>query len=182
MKVGPCYPSLTRLRDQLMQNNSSNLTSFNAQTQRLRLDVQRGESLTTKRTGVLGQIFFCEGCCCGRPDKGFPPLPKAMIKEHWKSLKLNKTIQLTISGCLGPCDLANVFYFLSSEGNGQWFGGLSEHWQYETLIQWARECQTAGLLLPIPSTLDAFRFERFAPLSDSTPDCSLTEKASKSQS
>ena len=158
-----------------MQNESTNLESFNAQTLRLRYAVQQGESLTTRRTDLLGQVFFCEGCCCGRTDKGFPPLPKAMIKEHWKSLKLNKTIQLTISGCLGPCDLANVFYFLPSEGEGQWFGGLSEHWQYETLIQWASECQKAGSVLPIPSALNMHRFERFNPLPDTAQTYSSTE-------
>ncbi len=162
-----------------MQNESPDVSNFNAQTQRLRLAVQQGESLETRRTDPLGQIFFCEGCCCGRTDKGFPPLPKAMIKERWKSLKLNKTIQLTISGCLGPCDLANVFYFLPSNGKGQWFGGLSEHWQYETLIQWAGECQNTSALLPIPSVLDAFRFERFAPLPKTSQECSLTKKATK---
>ena len=134
--------------------------TFNAQTQKLRSAVQQGESLSTRRSGPLGQIFFCDGCCCGRSEKGFPPLPKEMIKERWKSLKLNGTIQLTISGCLGPCDLANVFYLLAANGGGQWFGGLSEAWHYETLIQWASECQQSDVLLPIPETLSGHRFAR----------------------
>jgi len=141
-----------------MQNESAN---FNAQTQRLHHALQLSQNLSTNRSKVLGQIFFCEGCCCGRTNKGFPPVPKEMIKERWKSLKLNKTIQLTISGCLGPCDLANVFYFLPSEGKGQWFGGLSENLQYEALIQWATECQVTGTLLPTPSILEGNRFQRF---------------------
>ena len=144
-----------------MQEESLNQVNFNAQTQRLRYAVQQGVSLTPRRTGPLGQIFFCEGCCCGRADRGFPPLPKEMIKERWKSLKLNGTIQLTISSCLGPCDLANVFCLLTGNGTWQWFGGLSEHWQYETLIQWASECHQSGSLLPIPATLDGHRFARF---------------------
>lgn len=156
-----------------MQDDSSNLVDLNAQTLRLRSAVRQGDSLTTRRSDPLGQIFFCEGCCCGRTDKGFPPLPKARIKERWKTLKLNATIQLTISGCLGPCDLANVFYFLTSEGTGQWFGGLSEHWQYETLIQWAHECHQSSSLLPIPATLDGHRFERFASVPDTPQACSV---------
>ena len=144
-----------------MQDGSLNYLNFNAQTQRLRHTVQQGECVTTRRAERLGQIFLCEGCCCGRADKGFPALPKAMMKESWKSLKLNATIQLTISGCLGPCDVANVVYLLASDGTGQWFGGLSEVWQYETLIEWAVECQQAGSLLPIPVTLDGHRFTRF---------------------
>ena len=120
---------------------------FNEQTQRLRSAVSQGKRLTTRRDGPIGQIFFCEGCCCGRADRGFPPFPKAMIKEHWKRLKLNGTIQLTISGCLGPCDLANVVYFLAGNGTGQWLGGLSEQWQYETLVQWASDCPRVKVTL-----------------------------------
>ena len=126
-----------------MQDESLNHLDFNAQTQRLRDTVQQGECLTTRRAERLAQVFLCEGCCCGRADKGFPPLPKAMMKETWKSLKLNATIQLTISGCLGPCDVANVVYLLASDGTGLWFGGLTEEWQYETLIAWAVECRQA---------------------------------------
>ena len=159
-----------------MQDESLNQVNFNAQTQRLRYAVQLGESLTTRRTGLLGQIFFCDGCCCGRVDKGFPQLPKAMIKERWKRLKLNGTIQLTISGCLGPCDLANVVYLLASNGVGQWFGGLSEHWQYEALVQWASECHQSSSLLPIPTTLDGHRFARFAPLPIAPQTCSLGDR------
>lgn len=159
-----------------MHDKSPNPLSFNAQTQRLRDAVQRGESLTTRRTGPLAQIFFCDGCCCGRDDKGFPPLPKAMIKERWKSLKLNGTIQLTISGCLGPCDLANVVYLLANSGAGQWFGGLSEHWQYESLVQWASDCHQSKSLLPIPATLDGHRFARFDTLPMSPQACSLGDR------
>lgn len=159
-----------------MSNNLIDPADFNAQTQRLRSAVEQGEILTTRRSGPLGQIFFCEGCCCGRSDKGFPQLPKEMIKERWKSQKLNGTIQLTISGCLGPCDLANVFYLLSSDGEGQWYGGLSELWQYETLIKWAMECQDKNRLLPIPSTLQCHRFVRFGSPPVSPQACSLGER------
>lgn len=150
--------------------------AFNAQTQKLRSAVQQGESLSTRRSGPLGQIFFCDGCCCGRSEKGFPLLPREMIKERWKSLKLNGTIQLTISGCLGPCDLANVFYLLASDGVGRWFGGLSDPWHYETLIHWASECQQAEELLPIPATLNAHRFTRFDSVPSAPQLCSLGDR------
>ena len=156
-----------------MPNESLHHLNFNAQTQRLRHTVERGECVTTRRAERLAQIFLCEGCCCGRADKGFPPLPKAMMKETWKSLKLNATIQLTISGCLGPCDVANVVYLLASDGTGQWFGGLSEDWQYEALIEWAVGCRQAGLLLPTPTALDGHRFSRFDSVSLAAQACSL---------
>jgi cobaltochelatase CobN len=150
-----------------MRDETFNPQTFNAQTQKLRSAVQQGESLSTRRSGPLGQIFFCDGCCCGRSEKGFPPLPKEMIKG---------TIQLTISGCLGPCDLANVFYLLGSDGVGQWFGGLSEQWHYETLIHWANECQQSGVLLPIPETLSGHRFARFDTVPITPQLCTLTDR------
>ena len=81
---------------------------MNAQTERIREKLDRREALATPRSRALGQILLCEGCCCGRTDRGFKPVPCDWIKQQWKEQKLSKTVELTISGCLGPCDLANV--------------------------------------------------------------------------
>ncbi len=134
---------------------------MNAQTHRIRESLGRHEALTTARDHVLGQIVCCEGCCCGQTDKGFPPLPRDWLKQQWKEEKLNRSVQLTISGCLGPCDLANVFCVISPEGM-QWFGGLQEHWQYDLLLGWAKNSRDAGILLELPAELNRHRFERFA--------------------
>ncbi len=134
---------------------------MNAQTQRIRKTLSGREPLTTARGRVLGQIVFCEGCCCGRTEKGFEPFPRGWIKQRWKDEKLNKAVQLTISGCLGPCDLANVFCVISPKGM-QWFGGLQEQWQYELFVDWANASRDAGVLLELPAELNRHRFERFA--------------------
>ena len=49
----------------------------------------------TNRT-ALAQVACCVGCCCGRTDRGFPPVPVERLKEVWKQEKLNRTVQLTI--------------------------------------------------------------------------------------
>ena len=116
---------------------------MNAQTERIRDTLSRHEPLATARGRVLGQVVFCEGCCCGRTDKGFKPVPRDRIKQRWKEEKLNKSVQLTISGCLGPCDLANVLCVISPRGM-QWFGGLQEQWQYDLLVDWANASRDAG--------------------------------------
>lgn len=134
---------------------------MNAQTQRVRETLGRQEPLATARGRVLAQIVVCEGCCCGRTDKGFEPVPRDWIKQRWKHDKLNKAVQLTISGCLGPCDLANVLCVISPMGM-QWFGGLQERWQYELLLNWANASRAAGVLLELPAELNRHRFERFA--------------------
>ncbi|MDA7980249.1 MAG: hypothetical protein MPJ50_15900 [Pirellulales bacterium] len=117
--------------------------------------------LRTSRGNVLGQIIFCEGCCCGRVDRGMPAFPKKMIKAEWKAQKLNNTIQLTISGCLGPCDLVNVACVITHEGDWIWLGSLSESSHYETIIDWAIACQSEGRLIEFPASLSHKRFERF---------------------
>lgn len=115
--------------------------------------------LTTKRQPPA-QMVFCQGCCCGRIDRGRPELPVERLKEIWRLEKLNRTVQLTISGCLGPCDLTNVTLVLTRDGT-TWLGGLSGAADYDALIDWARACHAVGEALPLPDRFDANRFERF---------------------
>ena len=48
-----------------------------------------------------GQVILCQGCCYGRTDRGFPEVPVDRIKAAWKSGRLNRMIQLTVSGSVG---------------------------------------------------------------------------------
>lgn len=114
----------------------------------------------TKRTAVA-QVACCVGCCCGRTDRGFPAVPVERLKAVWKEEKLNRTVQLTISGCLGPCDMANVILVMTASGT-EWFGGIDDEAVFEAVIAWARACHAAAALLPLPSVLAAHRFQRFA--------------------
>ena len=123
------------------------------------------QPVTTRRP--LAQLVFCLGCCCGRTDRGHPEVPVGRLKAVWKSEKLNRSVQLTISGCLGPCDLANVALVITPDGN-QWLGGLAGDAVYELLIAWARECHRQGRVVPLPAALDALRFERFGPQRESS--------------
>jgi cobaltochelatase CobN len=116
--------------------------------------------LLTTRRQAFAQLVFCLGCCCGRTDRGRPELPVEKLKEVWRAEKLNRTVQLTISGCLGPCDLANVVLVMLPEGN-VWLGGLAGDAVYDELIDWARLCHAANRALPLPATLNDLRFERY---------------------
>ena len=106
-----------------------------------------------------GQVILCQGCCCGRTDRGFPEVPVERIKAAWKSGRLNRMIQLTVSGCVGPCDVANVAVIVGP-GWTSWFGELKTH-HYDVLIDWAERCHAAGMLLPVPSDLREHRFDWF---------------------
>jgi cobaltochelatase CobN len=116
--------------------------------------------LTTKRI-VIGHLTICQGCCCGNIENGRPPVPVDWLKSEWRARGLLKRVQLTISGCLGPCDLPNVIT-ISNEAGTQWFGGITDFNQYRALVDWASRSKEAGKLLPLPSdfkehTLHPFR-------------------------
>jgi cobaltochelatase CobN len=106
------------------------------------------------------QVLLCKGCCCGKTDRGLPEVPVDRIKAAWKSEKLNRGVQLTISGCLGPCDLPNVAVVVTAHA-ATWYGRLDGDAHYDALITWARACVAAGAALPPPEELAAHRFDRF---------------------
>jgi hypothetical protein len=113
----------------------------------------------TKRKSFM-QVMICIGCCCGRVDRGKPEVPVDWLKAQWKAARLNPYVQLTISGCLGPCDLPNVVAILSSTGQ-QWLGQLNCPGHFEALVQWGRACGAAGSMVPLPAALDQLTFRRF---------------------
>jgi hypothetical protein len=116
-------------------------------------------TLTTKRQ-IHAQLSICLGCCCGRVDKGKPPVPVERLKSAWKENKLLKHVQLTISGCLGPCDVPNVVKVSTAEGQA-WIGRIEDPAEYELLIDWALRVRDAGRLLPLPGVFADRRFHPF---------------------
>lgn len=118
------------------------------------------EELTSRTQSQLGQLFLCRGCCCGQTQRGFPEVPVERIKAIWKAEKLNRSIQLTISGCLGPCDLPNVVLVLTPRG-ANWFANVTGDAAYDLLIEWARACHAAKTLASLPPLLEVYRLERF---------------------
>ncbi len=117
------------------------------------------QTINTKRQ-VLGQVIICSGCCCGRTDKGKPAIPEEWLKNNWKQAGLLRTIQLTISGCLGPCDLTNVISILTPQKQ-IWLGGITGQNQYEALLEWAQSSSDAGYLIDLPEILQTQQFERY---------------------
>jgi len=64
------------------------------------------------------------GCCCGNTERGLPDVPVEQLKSEWRKRGLLKRIQLTISGCVGPCDVPNVVV-ITTAGGTQWLGNVS---------------------------------------------------------
>ncbi len=115
--------------------------------------------IATKRQ-TLGQVLVCLGCCCGREDRGRPGIPLEWLKAEWKRGGVLKHVHLSISGCLGPCDVPNVVAIVRPEGQ-EWFAEIDRDEYYAVLLQWARASAEAGVLLETPALLRHKRFERF---------------------
>ena len=118
-----------------------------------------GDVLKTKRL-VIGQISMCRGCCCGNTDRGKPEVPVEWLKVEWRRMGLLKNVQLTISGCLGPCDLSNVVTISDFSGS-IWLGNIRHLYQYQALVDWAFDSKVAGRLLPLPEEFADCRFDPF---------------------
>jgi cobaltochelatase CobN len=85
-------------------------------------------ALTTKRL-VPGHVSVCQGSCCRNTANGKPAVPVEWLKKEWRARGLLKRIQLSISGCLGPCDVPNVVT-ISNESGTLWLGQITEFIQY----------------------------------------------------
>lgn len=114
---------------------------------------------TTRKT--MGQVVVCQGCCCGRTDKGHPPVPVDWLKNEWRTRELPKKMHLSISGCLGPCDATNVVLLMFGN-QAVWLGGLKTQDSYRDLVQWAADCARREVLQPLPPSLARHRLQRFA--------------------
>lgn len=116
-------------------------------------------AICTKRP-MLGQISVCNGCCCGQTQKGHPEVPVEWLKREWKYRGLLKRVHLTISGCLGPCDVPNVVLITSAQGT-EWLGEITQFRQYELLTDWAEQSKIADRLLPLPREFNAHRLAAY---------------------
>jgi cobaltochelatase CobN len=117
--------------------------------------------LRSKRQ-VVGNVTICSGCCCGNVQRHKPEVPVDWLKEEWKMRGLRRTLQLTISRCLGPCDLANVVRISGHEFD-MWLGQLSTLAQYEHLLAWAALSASAARIVSLPCELTPLQFDAFVP-------------------
>jgi cobaltochelatase CobN len=76
--------------------------------------LENGEAKTVR--AVEGHLMVCKGCCCGNAERGLPAVPLDVFKREWKARGIRNRVHLTVTGCLGPCAVANVvlFFYLDS--------------------------------------------------------------------
>jgi hypothetical protein len=83
------------------------------------------------------------------------------LKTEWRKRGLLKRVQLTISGCVGPCDVPNVVVIATSAGE-VWLGNIVKFDQYCSLLDWAVRSRNAGEMLSLPREFHECRMNPFA--------------------
>jgi cobaltochelatase CobN len=107
-----------------------------------------------------GHLFICYGCCCGRTEKGFPALPLEEFKRQWKERGIRRRFHLTISGCLGPCALANVILILF-RGRTLWLHSINSPDDVSRIYSYIEQMLRADAYLDPPPGLAERQFDRY---------------------
>ena len=105
-----------------------------------------------------GHLFVCaSGCCCGRTEDGFAPVPAETFHLEWERRRLRNIVHLTIGGCLGPCALANVALLLF-DGQAQWFHSVNSEARALDIYDHVEAMLDADGCLPPPPALAPYHF------------------------
>lgn len=109
-----------------------------------------------------GHLLVCaRGCCCGHTERGIAAVPIDFYKDEYKRRKIRDRVQLSMSGCLGPCPLANVVLLLF-DGKPLWFQGINRSGQIVALYDYIDKMLAADRLLPVPPELAECAFNYYA--------------------
>ena len=107
---------------------------------------------------MANRVVVCKGCCCGNMSRGHDEVPVEFLKKAWAERNLEREIQLTISGCLGTCEMRNVV-LLRTDGDRIWLGRLGEKVEYEAIVEWASNSANIEGAPNLPAVLKKLEFE-----------------------
>ena len=107
---------------------------------------------------MANRVVVCKGCCCGNVSRGHDEVPVEFLKKAWAERNLEREIQLTISGCLGTCEMRNVV-LLRTDGDRIWLGRLGEKVEYEAIVEWASNIANIEGAPNLPAVLKKLEFE-----------------------
>ena len=107
-------------------------------------------------------LFVCaKGCCCGRTDRGHAAVPIDFYKQEYKRRKLRQAMQLSMSGCIGPCAMANAV-LLVFDGRSVWFQSINHEPQIVALYDYIDRMLAADRYLPPAAELVDYVFDYYA--------------------
>jgi cobaltochelatase CobN len=122
--------------------------------------VERADKALKKTRVLEGQLFVCQGCCCGNTGSGHPALPLDDFKQQWKDRGIHLRVHLTVTGCLGPCPLANVVLLLFA-GESIWLHSINTPEHVTAIYDYLEAMLEAEAYLPPAGLLESCHFNRF---------------------
>jgi cobaltochelatase CobN len=124
--------------------------------------VLRNDGKTVHIVPKRGHLLVCaRGCCCGREDRGKPSVPIDFYKDEYKRRGIRDRVQLTMSGCLGPCPLLNVALVLF-DGRRVWFQSINHESQIVAIYDYIDRMLAADRYLPPTAELAELAFDYYA--------------------
>ena len=127
-------------------------------TDQYRQRVVRADGRTVSIVQRRAHLSYCfSGCCCGRTERGYAPVPVDAYKEEWLGRKLRRVVHLTKAGCLGPCALANVAS-LVFDGRAVWFHSVNTAWHVRLIFDYIESMVAAGRFLAPSDDLAEYVF------------------------
>ena len=124
--------------------------------------VLRNDGKTVHIAPKRGHLLVCaRGCCCGREDRGKPTVPIDFYKQEYKRRQIREDVQLTMSGCLGPCPLLNVALVLF-DGRRVWFQSINHESQILSIYDYIDRMLAADRYLPPTAELADLAFDYYA--------------------
>jgi cobaltochelatase CobN len=82
------------------------------------------------------------------------------FKKQWKDRGIRRRFHLTISGCLGPCPLANVV-LIQFRGQSVWLHSINNEDDVRLIYDYVEQMLHANSYLPPPLGLVERHFQRY---------------------
>jgi len=124
--------------------------------------VQRPDGQVSAAVRPRGKLLVCSvGCCCGHVEKGVAPVDIRRYQVEWERRRLGTHVHLYQSGCLGPCQQANVVLLLF-EGHPVWFHSLDSAELITALYDYLELLIAAPKFVPPTELLASCTFNRGA--------------------
>lgn len=124
------------------------------------VEVTRADGEECEVRVLDGHLFVCKACCCGNVERGFPEVPLEEFKSQWKARGIRRRVHLTVSGCLGPCAVANVV-LLILYGRVVWLHSIDSPHQVTAIYDFIERSLAAEACLPRDESLGLYEFDRF---------------------
>ena len=124
------------------------------------VEVTRADGEECEVRVLDGHLFVCNACCCGNVERGFPEVPLEEFKSQWKARGIRRRVHLTVSGCLGPCAVANVV-LLILYGRVVWLHSIDSPHQVKAIYDFIERSLAAEECLPLDESLALYEFDRF---------------------